>query len=272
MPISAVVITHNEEANIEECLRSVSWADEIVVVDAMSTDTTCDIARGFTDMVFSEPWEGYVTARRHAIASARSEWILSIDADERVTPELRAEIETHLADPEFDGYLIPRKAYFLGRWIKHCGWYPGYVLRLFRKDKARVTEKMVHEGIRVDGRVGTLKSSILHYTYRTVDAYFDRFNRYTSLAAKESRLRGKRVNLADILLRPVSQFFKMYVIKMGMLDGLQGLILCVFSASYVFTKYVKLWLLVSGKGTLPDQGERSDVALPDEDGSRAGAE
>ena len=177
MRISAIIITHNEEANIEECLTSVAWADEIVVVDAMSTDRTFEIASGFTDRVLCEPWEGYATARRHAIAAAESEWILSIDADERVTPELRAEIEACLTAPESDGYMIPRKAFFLGRWIKHCGWYPGYVIRLFRKDRARVTEKLVHEGIRVDGKVGTLENHILHYTYRTVEAYFDRFNR-----------------------------------------------------------------------------------------------
>ncbi|MFH1313153.1 MAG: glycosyltransferase family 2 protein [Candidatus Eisenbacteria bacterium] len=259
MRISAIVITHNEEANIEECLRSVAWADEIVVVDAMSTDRTFEIAAGFTDRVLRKPWEGYAAARRHAIAAAGSEWILSLDADERVTPELRAEIEAHLAAPDADGYLIPRKAYFLGRWIRHCGWYPGHVIRLFRKDRARVTEKMVHEGIRVDGRVGTLNNHILHYTYRTAEAYFDRFNRYTSLAAKESHLKGKKAGLADILLRPPSQFLKMYIIKLGLLDGLQGFILCVFSACYVFTKYVKLWGLVDGKGILPDEGERSDI-------------
>ena len=132
MHISAIIITYNEEANIEECLKSVSWADEIVVVDAMSSDRTCDIARSFTDRILRKPWEGYAAARRYAIASAQSEWILSIDADERVTPELRAEIETQLAGPRSDGYLIPRKAYFLGRWIKHCGWYPANVLRLFK--------------------------------------------------------------------------------------------------------------------------------------------
>jgi glycosyltransferase involved in cell wall biosynthesis len=271
MRISAVVITHNEEANIEECLASISWADEIVVVDAMSTDRTCEIARTFTDRVFRRPWEGYVAARRHGIEAARSEWILAIDADERVTPELRAEIETRLRDPEFDGYLIPRKAYFLGRWIRHCGWYPGRVLRLVRKDRVRVTEKMVHEGMRVDGRVGTLTNDILHYTYRTVEAYFDRFNRYTSLAAKESQLRGKRASLADIVLRPVSQFLKMYVIKLGMLDGLEGFILCAFSASYVFTKYVKIWRLGRGEGLSPQKAGPTEMPPPDEDGSHAAA-
>ena len=271
MRISAVVITHNEEANIEACLDSISWVDEIVVVDAMSTDRTCEIAQTFTDRVIRKPWEGYVPARKHAIEAARSEWILAVDADERVTPELRAEIETHLAEPEFDGYLIPRRAYFLGKWIRHCGWYPGYVLRLVRKDRARVTEKMVHEGLRVDGPVGTLTNDLLHYTYRTVEAYFDRFNRYTTLAAKESRLRGKRAGLADIVLRPASQFFKMYVIKLGMLDGLEGFILCVFSASYVFTKYVKLWRLGRGEGRSPAEVGPSEMPLPDEDGSHAGA-
>lgn len=259
MHVSAIVITHNEEANIEACLRSISWADEIVVVDALSTDKTCDIARRFTQHIFPKPWEGYAAARRHALSKTRFEWILSVDADERVTPELKAEIEAHLARPEFDGYRMPRKAYFLGRWIRHCGWYPGYVVRLFRKDKGSVTEKMVHEGIRVDGTVGTLKNHLLHYTYPTIETYFQRFDRYTSLAAAETHLKGEKANLADILLRPFFQFMKMYVVKMGMLDGIQGFILCAFSAFHVFVKYAKLWEMGHGKGIRPDAGERSDI-------------
>ena len=243
MSIAAVVITYNEEANMEDCLRSISWADEIVVVDAMSTDRTCTIARQYTSNIFRRPWEGYVSARRYALSMARSEWILSVDADERVTPELKAEIQAELARPQMEGYRIPRKAYFLGRWIRHCGWYPGYVLRLFRKDRAKVTQRMVHEGIRVEGSVGTLRNHILHYTYPTIEAYFERFQRYTSLSASDLHLQGRRSGLGDLLLRPPFQFVKMYLVKLGFLDGKEGFALCVLSAFHVFTKYMKLWEL-----------------------------
>jgi glycosyltransferase involved in cell wall biosynthesis len=248
MRLSAVIITHNEEANIEECLRSVAWADQIVVVDAMSSDSTCEIARRYTTCVFPKPWEGYVEARKHGLAKAEGEWVLALDADERITPELRAEIETQLKEPGSDGYMIPRKAYFLGRWIRHCGWYPGYVIRLVRKDRAWVTDKRVHEGMRVDGSVGTLTNPILHYTYPTVRTYFGRFNRYTSLAAEELFAEGRPARLTDILLRPPFQFLKMYFAKLGILDGLQGLVLCTFSSFYVFVKYVKLWELWRREG------------------------
>jgi len=246
MSLSALVITYDEEANLEQCLESIAWVDEIVVVDAMSSDRTCELAARFTPNVFRRPWEGYAEARRYAISKCHSDWILSIDADERVTPELKTDIEQALKAPEHDGYLVPRKAFFLGRWMKHCGWYPGYVLRLFRKDKARVTERKVHEGMRVDGTVGTLGHPLLHFTYPTVEAYFRRFGRYTSLAAQELHQAGRRPNLADIVLRPFFQFAKMYFAKLGLLDGIEGFVLCVFSGFYVFVKYVKLWQIPRG--------------------------
>jgi glycosyltransferase involved in cell wall biosynthesis len=248
MRLSAVIITHNEEANIEACLSGLTWADQLVVVDAMSEDCTCEIARRFTRHVFQKPWEGFVEARRYALAKAEGEWVLSIDADERVTPELKAEIQACLDAPEFDGYRIPRKALFLGRWIRHCGWYPGYVVRLVKRDRARVTERMVHEGMRVDGSVGTLRNDILHFTYPTVATYFGRLSRYTSLAAEEMHAKGRKARISDLLLRPPSQFFKMYVARLGMLDGLEGFILSVFSSFYVFVKYAKLWELQRRKG------------------------
>ncbi len=254
MRLSAIVITHNEEADIEACLRNLEWADETVVVDAISTDRTCEIARRFTPNVFQKAWEGYAAAREYALSRATGDWVLSIDADERVTPELRAEIEQTLRAPRFDGYLIPRKAYFLGKWIRHCGWYPGRVMRLVRRERAHVTDRMVHEGLRVEGTVGTLENHILHYTYPTVRSYFARFDRYTSLAADELHLDGKRPTLADILLRPPFQFIKMYVLKLGVLDGLQGLILCAFSSFYVLVKYVKLWEIERRKDNLSDDG------------------
>lgn len=240
MDISAVVITLNEEANIEDCLASVSWAREIVVVDAQSTDRTRDIALRFTREVHERKWEGYSEAKAFAISKAGSEWVLSLDADERVTPELRKEIESLPGHPEFDGYMVPIMPLFLGRWIRHCGWYPGYKLRLFRKDKAAVTAKNLHEGIRVTGEVDRLINPLLHYAYPTVRSYFEKFSRYTDIAARELHEKGRRAGVFDLVARPFYSFLKMFFFKAGILDGFEGLILCVFSSFYVFVKYVKL--------------------------------
>lgn len=240
MNLSVLVITRNEEANIAECLAGVAWADEVVVVDAASTDRTREIAAGFTPKVFSKEWQGYAEARRYALSKCTCDWVLAVDADERVTEELKREIAEVLQAPLDQGYLIPRKAFFLGRPIRHCGWYPGWVLRLAMRERARVTERRVHEGMRVEGRVGTLKSPLLHYTYPTVESYFARFDAYTTLAAEELHQQGKKARLFDLTLRPCFQFTKMYFVKMGWLDGLEGFALCVFSSLHVLVKYMKL--------------------------------
>ncbi len=240
MDISAVIITLNEEANIERCLASVSWAREIVVVDARSTDRTREIALRFTREVYEREWEGYSEAKGFAMSKAGSEWVLSIDADERVTPELREEIESLPAGPGVDGYMVPIRPLFLGRWIRHSGWYPGYKLRLFRKERASMTKRNLHEGIRVEGAVGRLTNPLLHYAYPTVRSYFEKFGRYTDLAAGDLHEQGKRAGAFDIAVRPLFSFVKMYLVKLGFLDGLEGFVLCVFSSLYVFVKYVKL--------------------------------
>jgi glycosyltransferase involved in cell wall biosynthesis len=248
MDISAVIITLNEEANIEACLESVSWAREIVVVDAESTDRTREIALRLTPHVHERKWEGYSEAKGYAISKAASEWVLSLDADERATPELRREIESLPDTPGIDGYMVPIRPLFLGRWIKHCGWYPGYKLRLFRRKSATMTPRRLHEGIRVKGGVGKLANPLLHYAYPTVRSYFEKFSRYTDLAAEELLDEGKRAGAFDIALRPLFSFFKMYLFKLGFLDGLEGLVLCVLSSLYVHVKYVKLRELAGRPG------------------------
>lgn len=240
MDISAVIITLNEEANIEACLASVSWAREIVVVDAESEDRTREIALRFTREVHEKKWEGYSEAKGFAIGKASSEWVLSLDADERATPELRREIESLPAEAAVDGYMVPIKPLFLGRWIRHCGWYPGYKLRLFRKELASVTPRKLHEGIRVRGDTGRLQNPLLHYAYPTVRSYFEKFSRYTDTAARELYEQGRRARAFDIVARPFFSFLKTYFAKRGFLDGLEGFILCVFSSLYVMVKYVKL--------------------------------
>ena len=240
--LSVILITLNEEENIVPCLESVRWADEIIVVDSQSTDRTAELARRFTEKIIISEWRGFSHNKKLALAQATCEWVLWIDADERVTPELRQEIQAVIArNPLQDGFEIARKAYFLGRWIKHCGWYPGYVLRLFRRLKARFNDNLVHEGLELDGPRGRLKHALLHFTDNTLDHYLWKFNRYTSLAATELAQKKRKSGFLTIFFRSLHAFVKMYVFKLGFLDGVQGLILCLLSANYVAMKYAKLW-------------------------------
>ncbi len=243
--LSVITLAFNEEHNIAECLATVRWADEILVIDSGSTDRTVERARQFTDKVLNVEWRGYGATKNLALQHATGEWILWLDADERVPDDLAAEMQDALRrnDHAIAGYSVPRRAYFLGRWIKHCGWYPGRVTRLFRKANARFTERNVHEQLVVDGRIAELKNDLLHYTDPNLYHYFHKFNRYTSLAAADLHAAGKKFSMLDILLRPAFLFLKMYVVKRGFLDGIQGFILCVVSSAYVFTKYAKLWEL-----------------------------
>ncbi|MBN2000461.1 glycosyltransferase family 2 protein [candidate division KSB1 bacterium] len=243
MSISVILITLNEEKNIDACLQSVQWADEIVVVDSFSTDRTIEIVKNYTDKVILHPFDGYAENKNLALDRTTSEWILWLDADERVTPELSDEIKHVLNKTEYQGFEMPRKAFFLGRWIKHCGWYPGYVLRLFRKQNARFSHNKVHEGLILDGSCGRLTHALLHYTDDSLEHYLWKFNRYTSLAAEELHERGRRAGLGSIIFRPVFAFLKMYFMKRGFLDGIEGLMLCLLSAGYVAVKYAKTWEL-----------------------------
>jgi glycosyltransferase involved in cell wall biosynthesis len=244
--LSATVITHNEENNIRRCLSSVDWADEIVVVDSGSTDDTKKIASELTQKIFDIKWEGFGKAKDFARDKASHQWILSLDADEMITEDLRKEIQKAIESEEaFDGYYIPRKSNFLGKWIRHGGWYPDHVLRLFKKDKAKFKHSVVHEKVEVKGKTGYLRNHLLHYTDPNLDHYLGKLNKYTSLSAEELLRKGKRATFMDIVLRPLMGFFKMYFAKRGFLDGLHGLILAVSSAFHVFSKYVKLWHLGS---------------------------
>ena len=240
--ISAIIITYNEQENIKRCLSSIDWVDEIVVVDSQSTDDTKKIASEFTQRIFEINWEGFGKAKDYAKDKASHQWILSVDADEVVTQDLKEEIrKTVKSEDSFDGYYLPRKSNFLGRWIKHGGWYPDYVLRLFKKNKAKFNHSMVHEKVNVNGRTGYLKNALLHHTDPNFDHYLEKLNRYSSLGAEELFKKGKRAKFSDIIFRPVAIFFKMYFVKKGFLDGVAGFILATSSAFHVFSKYVKLW-------------------------------
>jgi glycosyltransferase involved in cell wall biosynthesis len=241
-PVSVIVITKNEELNIRECLESVRWANEVIVVDAESSDRTVELARGYTKKIFIQPWLGFAAAKQFAVEQTRNEWILWLDADERVMPELAEEIQhLELSAHHHAAFSVARRAYFLGKWIRHSGWYPGRVVRLFHKAKARFNTASVHEGLHINGTIGHLQHDLLHYTDPHIYHYFAKYNRYTSLAADEAFSKGKRARLPGLLFRPLWQFFRMYVLKAGFRDGIEGLLLALFSSSYVFTKYAKLW-------------------------------
>lgn len=245
MSLSVIIITLNEEQNIAECLASVSWADEIIIVDAQSADTTVELAKRFTQKVFVREWKGYGASKTFALEQATHPWVFWLDADERVTPELAKEIQAivHSGSDKHNGFEVARRAFFIGKWIKHCGWYPGYVIRLFRKESVRFTTTNVHEKVECAGSIGKLRNDLLHFTDDNLFHYYAKFNRYTSLAAKDVRKGGRRFSLYDLLVRPPFLFFKMYIIRRGFLDGRHGLVLSLLSAAYVFTKYAKLWEL-----------------------------
>jgi glycosyltransferase involved in cell wall biosynthesis len=224
----------------------VAWADEIVVVDGESTDKTVALAREFTDRVWVRPWPGFAAQKNFALEQASGDWVLALDADERVTPDLHARIARIVADdaagrPVADGYALPRKNIFWGRWVRHGGLYPDYQLRLFRRRAGRFLADAVHESVRVEGRVERLGEALLHHSYRSLEDFVQRSNRYSTLAAGEWLRRGKRAGLADLIFRPLGRFLSMYIIQRGFLDGWRGFVLAVLYADYVFLRMAKAW-------------------------------
>jgi len=245
--LSVIVITLNEERNIAECLQSVQWADEIILVDSESSDNTVEIAKNYTSKIFIRKWDGYSSTKNFALQQCKNDWILWLDADERVTPELKQSIQQVVNEDgkNFDGYEVSRRAYFLKKWIRHCGWYPGYVVRFFRKNKAKFIAVRVHESIEIEGKIGKLKGNLIHYTDENIKQYFEKFNMYTSLASVDLYENGKRFSIIDLTIRPLFMFFKMFFLRLGFLDGIHGFILSVLSSAYVFVKYAKLWEIQS---------------------------
>jgi glycosyltransferase involved in cell wall biosynthesis len=243
LSLSVVIVTLNEEANLARTLTSVAWADEIIVVDSGSTDRTREVAESFRAKFYGESWKGFAAQKNSALAKAAGDWILSLDADEEVEPALAEEIRTVLgADPSVAGFWIPRKNFFLGRWIKHGGFYPDRKLRLFRRGAGAFEERPVHEDIRIDGTTASLKHNLLHHAYPTIEDYLEHMNRYSSLGAQmatEKRTRG--FSFADIVVRPKMTFFYNYVLRLGFLDGREGLLLHLYHATYVSWKYAKAW-------------------------------
>ena len=251
-PISAALITNNEEANVEEALQSLAWADEIVVADSGSTDATVDICRRYTDKIFRRPWTGFVDQKNYVVAQASHDWIISLDADERIGPQLAREIEQlRRAGFQHAGYRMPRVAFFMGRWIRHGDWYPDYQLRLFDRRRGRWSGGCVHESVKVEGRPGFLQGEIQHYTYRSLSDYLRRLETYSTLAAQDYRQRGKKASLPKLVGNPCMTFLKAYLLKRGFLDGAPGLMVAVMGAVSVFFKYAKLYELQRGSCAQP---------------------
>jgi glycosyltransferase involved in cell wall biosynthesis len=246
--LSVFIIALNQEANIGPCLESVSFADEIVVVDTGSTDRTVELARAYTDRVIDAPWEGFGRTKNYALDQARGDWVFSLDTDERVSPALREEILAVVrADGPLNGYRVPRKNYFCGRWIRHLGWYPDYTLRLFRRGQGRFRDREVHEEVVVAGPVGTLTTPLDHYSYLSVSEYVTRMDRYARLAAQELAKAGRRPYPGELFVRPFFSFLHLYFIRLGFLEGTPGYTLAVLMSMYKFLKYYYLRELARGR-------------------------
>src|SRR5215470_12978871 len=243
MKITATVITFNEERNIEEALQSLAWADEIVVIDSRSADSTVSIARRFTDRIYVRDWPGYSAQKNFAAEQASYDWVFNLDADERVSDGLCGEIRELAQDANagYAAFQMPRRAFYLGRWIKHCGWYPDYKVRLYDRRAARWRGEFVHESVQTSGKIGRLSGEILHYTIRSASDHQLRMDRYTTLAAEEMFARGKRATATQILFSPIATFLKSYFLRLGFLDGVPGLAISYFAGHYAFLRALKLW-------------------------------
>jgi len=252
-PFTACLITFNEEDNIKAALESIGFADEIIVVDSHSTDRTRELALGFRGRsrdgreieprVIERDWPGHVEQKNFAIDQARHDWVLCLDADERVSSRLRKEIESVLGgdSPEFDGYTMPRRTHYLGRWILRGGWYPDRKLRLFRKSRGRWSGINPHDHVKVRGRTQNLQGDLYHFSYRDIADHLRTINLFTDIASKEKQKRRVRYPLARMLIQPPYKFFKMYFLKQGFRDGTPGFIIAILGMFYVFLKYAKLW-------------------------------
>jgi glycosyltransferase involved in cell wall biosynthesis len=242
--LSIVIITHNEERNIRACLDSVRWADEIVVVDSFSIDATMRICHEYTQKVYQRPWPGYGLQKNFGIEKSTGAWILIVDADERVTPELREEIQSVLKKkPEGNivAYEIPRKNHFLGQWVRQAGQHPDYQLRLFKKGKAWYNEKKLHENLIIQGSVARLKSCLTHYSCESLSDWLRKLTRYSRLMAEEQSISRNSINGFDLLFRPSSTFIKIYGLKKGYSEGIRGMIISVYASLFTFLKYARMW-------------------------------
>jgi hypothetical protein len=242
--LSVTIITKNEAANIEDALRSVAWADERIVVDAESTDDTVARAHRHTPVVVVRPWPGYIAQKNYAASIAAYDWILSVDADERVTPALASEIQTLMAsEPPHAAYRMPRVTRYLGRWMRTTDWYPDAQLRLYDRRRAEWTGRYVHEGLAVQGTVGRLQGELEHLGFHDIAEHLETIDRYTTYAARQMHESGRRTGVLQLALQPPVAFARNYILRGGFREGAAGLILSILNSYYVFLKFAKLWEL-----------------------------
>jgi glycosyltransferase involved in cell wall biosynthesis len=248
--VSVTIITLNEAAHVAGAIDSARWADEILVVDSGSTDDTVEIARARGALVLCREWSGYVDQKNFAAERASNDWIFSLDADERITPALAAEVRALLAsDPPLRAYRLPRVAYHLGRWVRTTDFYPDYQTRLYDRRAARWRGKYVHESVEADGPVGQLKSELAPYSFRSLRDQLDRINHYTTLAARQMHESGRRSGPLHLLAHPPAAFLRNYLLRRGILDGTAGLTISLMNAYSVFLKFAKLWEMQRGGKT-----------------------
>ncbi len=246
MKISVAIITMNVAEELDRCLASVSFADQIVVLDQGSTDHTAEVCSRHGAELHQSDWLGFGPTKDKAVSYCTNRWVLSLDTDEVVTSELRRAIEELEDQPTEAAFTLNRLSRFLGYWIRHCGWHPDYVVRLFDTQRARFNSKPVHESIETEGKIGRLPGLLHHYTYESMEQYIVKLNRYTTLAAEQMHSEGRRTSLLSAVLRSKAAFWRMWILQGGVLDGWPGFVLCQASSFYVLSKYTKLWRLTKG--------------------------
>jgi len=240
--ISACIITFNEEYRIRDCLESIKWVDEIIVVDSFSTDNTVSLCKEYTERVYQRTWQGNIDQKNYTIGLAKNTWILCLDADERLSPALSSEIKHALNNSgAVQGFFFPRCSMYLGRWILHGDWYPDYQLRLFRRNHGIWKGTNPHGRVYVDGKTKYLKNKMYHFNYKDLSHQLKTIDNYSDIFSDVMIERGKNFHLFQLILRPLYKFIRVYIIKRGFLDGLPGFILAVTNSFYIFVKYVKFW-------------------------------
>ena len=240
--ISVAIITFNEELNIKRCINSVDFADEIIVVDSLSSDKTCDISRELGATVIEQKFLGHIAQKQLAVDNCTNEWVLSLDADEELSEELKAEIIQLISSSlKYDAYIMPRVSFHLGRWIRHGGWYPDAKIRLFNKNKAHWGGYNPHDKVIVNGSVGKLKGDLQHYVFDDLRHNIDTNNSYSSIMASDLDKDGKQFSYMKLFLKPLGKFLEVYIYKRGFLDGMAGFIIAVGASYSMFLKFAKLW-------------------------------
>jgi glycosyltransferase involved in cell wall biosynthesis len=245
--LSVIIITKNEEANIRACIESVAWADEIIVVDSGSSDATVEICRELGAQVYVHDWPGFGMQKNRALGYATKDWVFSIDADERVTHELREGIQSAMQRGQAEGYEIPRLSSFCGRYMHHSGWYPDYVLRLFRRGSGKFSDDLVHERVIVNGPIAKLQQLLLHESFRDLEQLLAKINHYSTASAQMLHRKNRTASLKKAVGHALWAFFRSYFLRAGFLDGREGFMLAVSTAEGTYYRYLKLMLLPEKK-------------------------